>query len=65
MEQWSEVAYRREDFRGAESGVNRKATLELHRVLSGLDRYRLRTILCGALNTKSRLVRLNEDVDPS
>ena len=65
MEQWSEVAYRREDFRGAESGVNRKATLELHRMLSGLDRYRIRTILCGALNTKSRLVRLSDEVDPT
>ena len=63
MEQWSEVSYRRRSYKGAEGGVDRNACLELHKQLSGLERYKLRTILCGAINTHSRMARIL-DIDP-
>ena len=64
IEQWSVLAYRRGSFFGAQSGVDRAATLELHKQLSGLERYKLRTILCGAVNTRSRTARIL-DIDPT
>ena len=64
IEQWSVLAYRRGSFFGAQSGVDRAATMELHKQLSGLERYKLRTILCGAVNTRSRTARIL-DMDPT
>ena len=60
MEQWSRLGERRTTFVGAEGGVDRKATLELHKQLSGLERYKLRTILAGAIRTRSRIARFDE-----
>ena len=62
-EQLSELAYRRPCYQGAQNGVDRPATLELYKQLSGLERYKLRTILCGAVNTRSRVARLL-DISP-
>ena len=64
MEQWSELAYRRRDFQGAQSGVDRKATLELTKRLGGLERYKLRTILCGAIRTDARFSKIDRELSP-
>ena len=63
MEQMSVLACRRLDFQGAQSGIDRKATSELSKQLSGLERYRLRTILCGAIATNVRLAKMDPEVD--
>ena len=63
MEQWSVAAYRREDFMGSQNGVDRKATLELQKQLSGLERHKLRSILCGALATNTRIARNEPEED--
>ena len=55
------LAYRRPLYQGAQDGVDRKATLELPNMLSGLTRYRLRCILSGALPTRARLHKLNQE----
>ena len=60
-EQWSTLAYRRPSFWGARDGADRKATLEIHNRLGGLNRYKLRCILAGAINTGSRMARLTEE----
>ena len=58
IEQWSMLEDRRPCFHGAQHGVDREASLELHKMLSGLERCKLRTILCGAVHTRSRSARI-------
>ena len=64
LEAWSELGHRRPSFEGVSDGVNRAATLELHRMLGGLDRYRLRCILTGGIPTALNRSRRSKDVDP-
>ena len=58
MEQWDELRYRRPKFSGAEeSGYDASLTTHLYRSnkLRGIDKYRLRCILSGAVPTQERL----------
>ena len=48
---------------GGQNGINRKATLELHKHLGGLYRYKLRAILCGGLATNNRIAKMNDEED--
>ena len=62
LEQWSELRYRRNGFKGIENGIDRAGTLELYKQLGGLHRYILRCILCGGVSTNTRLHRTNQDI---
>ena len=64
IEQWSVLAYRRSDFMGAHRNVDRPATLGFYRQLSGLNKFKMRTILCGAVNTNVRKRRLDPEQNP-
>ena len=63
-EQWNVLSYRRPLFQGAHNGVDRKATLELYKQLSGLAKYKLRCILAGALATRARQHKMNNETTP-
>ena len=66
QEQWSEVAYRRPEFYEVRNGIDRAATVSLYSKLNGLDRYRLRCIHTGAVQTNSRLARNRKsNIDPT
>ena len=60
MEQWDELRYRRPRFLGAEEcGYDAPLTTHLYRSnkLRGIDKYRLRCILAGAVPTQERLAK--------
>ena len=60
MEQWDELRYRRPRFSGGEDcGFDAALTTHLYRSnkLTGLDKYRLRCILSGAVPTQERLAK--------
>ena len=66
QEQWDNLRYRRPQFLGAELfGIDRDLTMHLYRSnkLTGLDRYRLRCILAGAVATQARLARNHKDAE--
>ena len=58
-EQWWQLDLRRDGFDWVRKGVDRKATLCLNSRLCGLDHYRWRCILAGAVATMPRLHRWN------
>ena len=57
-QQWSRLVQRRAGFNGLEHGVDRATSLYLQPYLTGLDRYRLRCIMAGAINTQRHLYRI-------
>ena len=64
LEQWSILHYRRPTFQGTENSIDRKASLELYKMVSGLPRYNLRCIMTGALRTNSRKNKMCSEEDP-
>ena len=56
-EQWWQLDLRRAGFDCVRKGVDRAATMTLNRRLHGLDHYRWRCILAGAVATMPRLCR--------
>ena len=64
QEEWSTVSARRASFNGMCYGVDRAATLELHKQLGGLNRYHLRCVLTGANATALQRHRRNKELSP-
>ena len=64
MEQWKQLTRRRASFSGIEVGINRQATMVLSSKLPGLQLYRWRCLLAGAVPTQQRLQRAGLADDP-
>ena len=64
LEQWATLSHRRPSFQGMLYGVDRAATMELHRMVGGLPRYHLRCVLSGGVATALQKHRRNPDIDP-
>ena len=64
-EQWATLSHRLDSFSGMLYGVDRAATMALHKMLGGLERYRLRCVLTGALQTSYMRHLKNPEVDPT
>ena len=62
QEEWWRLDIRRRSFDRVRQGIDRPATLTLQNRLNGLDKYRWRCILAGAVATMTRLHR-NGQVD--
>ena len=64
-QEWASLARRRPNFGGLQDGVDRVATLVLQRRVLALDRYRLRCIMSGAVNTRAHLHRVRVVESPT